>query len=63
MSKVNSESEPKEELDAFCDAMIAIAKEAEERPELVRSAPHTTPVRRLDEARAARQPILRWMRG
>jgi glycine dehydrogenase subunit 2 len=55
-----TESEPKEELDAFCDAMIAIAKEAEERPELVRSAPHTTPVRRLDEARAARQPILRW---
>jgi len=57
-----TESEPKEELDAFCDAMIAIAKEAEERPELVRSAPHTTPVRRLDEARAARQPVLRWTR-
>jgi glycine dehydrogenase subunit 2 len=57
-----TESEPKEELDAFCDAMIAIAKEAEERPELVRSAPHTTPVRRLDEARAARQPVLRWKR-
>ena len=57
-----TESEPKEELDAFCDAMIAIAKECEERPELVRSAPHTTPVRRLDEARAARQPVLRWRR-
>jgi len=55
-----TETEPKEELDAFCDAMLAIAKEAEERPELVRSAPHTTPVRRLDEARAARTPILRW---
>lgn len=55
-----TETEPKEELDAFCDAMLAIAREAEERPELVRSAPHTTPVRRLDEARAARQPILRW---
>ncbi|HYM61666.1 MAG TPA: aminomethyl-transferring glycine dehydrogenase subunit GcvPB [Thermoanaerobaculia bacterium] len=55
-----TESEPKEELDAFCDAMLAIARECEERPELVRSAPHTTPVRRLDEARAARQPILRW---
>jgi len=40
--------------------MIAIAREAEERPELVRTAPHTTPVRRLDEARAARQPVLRW---
>jgi glycine dehydrogenase subunit 2 len=55
-----TESEPKEELDAFCDAMISIARETEERPELVRSAPHTTPVRRLDEARAARQPVLRW---
>ncbi|HUP66186.1 MAG TPA: aminomethyl-transferring glycine dehydrogenase subunit GcvPB [Thermoanaerobaculia bacterium] len=55
-----TESEPKEELDAFCDAMIAIAREAKETPELVRSAPHTTPVRRVDEARAARQPILRW---
>jgi glycine dehydrogenase subunit 2 len=55
-----TESEPKEELDAFCEAMLAIAAEAEERPELVKSAPHTTPVRRLDEARAARQPVLRW---
>jgi glycine dehydrogenase subunit 2 len=55
-----TESEPKEELDAFCDAMLAIAKESQERPELVRSAPHTTPVRRLDEARAARVPVLRW---
>jgi glycine dehydrogenase subunit 2 len=55
-----TESEPKEELDAFCDAMLAIARECEERPELVRSAPHTTPVRRLDEARAARSPVLRW---
>jgi glycine dehydrogenase subunit 2 len=58
-----TESEPKEELDAFCEAMIAIARECEERPELVRSAPHTTPVRRLDEARAARQPILRWRKA
>ncbi|HYI09476.1 MAG TPA: aminomethyl-transferring glycine dehydrogenase subunit GcvPB [Thermoanaerobaculia bacterium] len=58
-----TESEPKEELDAFCEAMIAIARESEERPELVRSAPHTTPVRRLDEARAARQPVLRWKKG
>ena len=57
-----TESEPKEELDAFCEAMIAIARESQERPELVRSAPHTTPVRRLDEARAARQPVLRWKR-
>jgi glycine dehydrogenase subunit 2 len=57
-----TESEPKEELDAFCDAMLAIAQEAAERPELVRSAPHTTPVRRLDEARAARNPVLRWQK-
>src|SRR5881275_1320327 len=57
-----TESEPKEELDAFCDAMLAIARECRERPELVRSAPHTTPVRRLDEAKAARQPVLRWKR-
>ncbi|MGH9424089.1 MAG: aminomethyl-transferring glycine dehydrogenase subunit GcvPB [Thermoanaerobaculia bacterium] len=55
-----TESEPKEELDAFCEAMLAIARECEERPELVRTAPHTTPVRRLDEARAARQPVLKW---
>jgi glycine dehydrogenase subunit 2 len=55
-----TETEPKEELDAFCEAMLAIARESEERPELVTSAPHTTPVRRLDEARAARQPVLRW---
>jgi len=55
-----TETEPKEELDAFCDAMLSIARECEETPELVRTAPHTTPVRRLDEARAARQPILRW---
>jgi glycine dehydrogenase subunit 2 len=55
-----TESEPKEELDAFCDAMLKIAREAEEDPQLVKSAPHTTPVKRLDEARAARNPILRW---
>ena len=50
-----TESEPKEELDAFADAMIAIAKECETSPEVVSSAPHTTPVRRLDEALAARE--------
>jgi glycine dehydrogenase subunit 2 len=50
-----TESEPKEELDAFADAMIAIAKECEETPEIVSSAPHTTPVGRLDEAGAARE--------
>jgi glycine dehydrogenase subunit 2 len=50
-----TESEPREELDAFVDAMIAIAKECEDSPEVVLSAPHTTPVRRLDEAGAARE--------
>ncbi|MCI0857047.1 MAG: aminomethyl-transferring glycine dehydrogenase subunit GcvPB [Chloroflexi bacterium] len=57
-----TESETKETLDAFCDAMLAIAKEAEETPELVREAPTTAPLRRLDEATAARKPVLRWKR-
>jgi glycine dehydrogenase subunit 2 len=50
-----TETEPKEELDAFADAMISIAKECEERPDLVKTAPHTTPVGRLDEASLARE--------
>ena len=58
-----TESETKESLDAFCDAMLAIAREAEESPELLREAPHDTPVRRLDEATAARKPVLRWRAG
>lgn len=55
-----TESETKETLDAFCDAMLAIAREAESEPELLRDAPHTAPIRRLDEATAARKPILHW---
>jgi glycine dehydrogenase subunit 2 len=55
-----TETETVETLDAFADALIAIAREARETPELVHEAPHTTPVRRLDEATAARQPNLRW---
>jgi glycine dehydrogenase subunit 2 len=55
-----TETETPETLDAFAAAMIAIAHEAQNDPELVKSAPHTTPVGRLDEARAARKPILRW---
>jgi glycine dehydrogenase subunit 2 len=55
-----TETEPIETLDAFADALIAIAAEAHETPELVLEAPHQTPVRRLDEAAAARQPNLRW---
>ena len=55
-----TETESLETLDAFADAMLEIADEAHADPELVRSAPHTAPVRRLDEATAARQPNLRW---
>jgi glycine dehydrogenase subunit 2 len=55
-----TESESRETLDAFAEAMIEIAREAKETPDLVKNAPHTTPVSRLDEARAARRPILRW---
>jgi glycine dehydrogenase subunit 2 len=55
-----TETEPIETLDAFADALIAIAAEARETPELVRDAPHSAPVRRLDEAAAARHPNLRW---
>ncbi|PRR73299.1 aminomethyl-transferring glycine dehydrogenase subunit GcvPB [Neomoorella humiferrea] len=55
-----TETEPKETLDAFCDALIAISKEAVANPDLLHSAPHNTPVRRLDEVGAARNPVLRW---
>ena len=55
-----TESESREELDLFVDAMRSIAREAEESPELVKSAPHSTRVSRLDEVQAARKPILRW---
>jgi glycine dehydrogenase subunit 2 len=55
-----TETESKQELDAFIDAMLAIAKEAEETPEVVNSAPHTTRIGRIDEASAARKPVLRW---
>ena len=55
-----TETESLETLDAFADALIAIAGEADSSPDLVREAPHSAPVRRLDEATAARQPNLRW---
>nr|WP_243426447.1 aminomethyl-transferring glycine dehydrogenase subunit GcvPB [Caldicoprobacter guelmensis] len=55
-----TETESKETLDAFADALIEVAREVEEQPEKVKDAPHSTPVRRLDEARAARNPVLRW---
>ena len=55
-----TESESLEGLDRFADALLAIAEEAREDPELVRGAPHSAPLRRLDEATAARKPRLRW---
>ena len=55
-----TETESRETLDAFCDAMIQIAREAEASPGVIHDAPITTPVRRLDQTRAARQPDLRW---
>ena len=53
-----TETESKETLDAFVDAMLKILKEAQETPELVRRAPHTTPISRPDEVQAARKPVL-----
>jgi glycine dehydrogenase subunit 2 len=55
-----TESESKEECDLFIDAMRSIAEEAATQPELVKTAPHSTRVGRLDEVGAARKPILRW---
>lgn len=55
-----TETESKQELDAFIDAMLSIAKEVEENPDLVRTAPHHTRIGRIDEAAAARKPVLRW---
>jgi glycine dehydrogenase subunit 2 len=55
-----TESESLEELDLFIAAMRSIAREVEETPDLVRTAPHSTRVSRLDEVQAARKPILRW---
>ncbi len=55
-----TESESKEELDLFIEAMREIAREAEQEPETVLKAPHTTRVSRLDEVTAARKPVLRW---
>lgn len=57
-----TETESKETLDAFIETMIQIAKEAEENPEIVQEAPHTTVVGRLDETKAARKPILKYVR-
>jgi glycine dehydrogenase subunit 2 len=55
-----TETESRQTLDEFCDAMIQIARETETAPEVIHEAPVTTPVRRLDQTRAAREPNLRW---
>jgi glycine dehydrogenase subunit 2 len=55
-----TETESKETLDEFIDAMLQIAREAEETPEIVQEAPHHTVIKRLDETTAARKPILRY---
>jgi glycine dehydrogenase subunit 2 len=58
-----TESESKETLDRFIAAIQAIVQEARENPDLLKSAPHRTPVGRMDEVRAARKPVLRWKRN
>jgi glycine dehydrogenase subunit 2 len=55
-----TETESKQELDLFIDAMRSIAEEVERDPDLVRNAPHSTRVKRVDETLAARRPVLRW---
>jgi glycine dehydrogenase subunit 2 len=54
-----TETETKETLDAFADAIAAILREAAEDPEIARTAPHAAPVRRLDEVAAAKRPVIR----
>lgn len=55
-----TETESKREIDLFIDAMISIAKEIEEDPQKVKSAPHLTRTSKVDEVTAARRPVLRW---
>src|SRR5207248_1862534 len=55
-----TETESKETLDAFVEAMLRIAEEARENPDALHEAPHLTPVRRLDEVTAARRPNIRY---
>jgi glycine dehydrogenase subunit 2 len=55
-----TETESKHPLDAFVEAMLSSRKEAEEHPDFVKSAPHTTPVKHVDAVTAARKPVLVW---
>ena len=56
-----TETETKETLDEFADAMAAIAREAAESPELLRDAPQGRPVRRVDEVKAAKRAVVRYL--
>jgi glycine dehydrogenase subunit 2 len=56
-----TETEAKEALDEFVEAMLSIADEAAKQPNMVKSAPQKTALRRLDETQAARHPRLRWL--
>ena len=55
-----TESEDKDTLDLFVKAMVTVQHESESQPELVKSAPHSLPVKRLDDVRAARDLDVRW---
>ncbi len=55
-----TETEHRDTLDAFVDTMIAIKDEANTNPEVLKAAPHTTPVRKVDAVLAARKPVLKW---
>jgi len=57
-----TETESRHEIDLFVEAMLSIAKECDEKPEIVKTAPHMTRIGRIDEAGAARKPVLRWKR-
>jgi glycine dehydrogenase subunit 2 len=56
-----TETETKETLDSFCEAMLEIVHEAGENAEVIKDAPHTRPVRRLDEVKAVKQPVVRYL--
>jgi glycine dehydrogenase subunit 2 len=58
-----TETESKERLDAFCDAMLKIAAEVKTNPELVKFAPHSTIIGRLDEVKAVKEPDLNYFAG
>ena len=57
-----TDTETRETLDEFADALIKILEEAKTNPEILKKAPHNTPVSRLDEVQAARKPNLRWQK-